>query len=100
KEEARVRAEATRLAGAPGDIPQRVVFLHEIYVDSRGNHAFPEVALHGALWAHDFFRSTQLLRDVGGLLLGFLNHPSLVETLDAFALAINTTHRQVFVDTY
>lgn len=100
KEEARLRDEATRLAGAPADIPQRVVFLHEIYVDSKGNHAFPEVALHGALWAHDFFRSTRLLRDFGGLLLGFLNQRSLVETVDAFALAIKTTNRQVFIDTY
>ena len=43
-----IRADATRLAGGPGDMPQRVALLHAIFADSRGNHAFPEVALHGA----------------------------------------------------
>ena len=42
----KIRAEGVRLAGGPGDIPQRVALLHSIYVDSGGNHTFPEVALH------------------------------------------------------
>src|SRR5437868_14916304 len=51
-----IRAEAQRLAGGPGDMPQRVALLHSIFVDSKGNHAFPEVALHGALWAYGFYQ--------------------------------------------
>ena len=50
-----IRTRAERLAGGPGDIPQRVALLHGIFVDSGGNHAFPEVALHGALWAYGFY---------------------------------------------
>src|SRR5438445_596921 len=55
---ARIRSEAVRLAGAPGDIPQRVAALHRLYLDSGGNHVFPQVALHGAPWAYGFFSST------------------------------------------
>ncbi len=50
-----IKAEAARLAGGPGDMPQRVALLHSIFVDSGCNHAFPEVALHGALWAYGFY---------------------------------------------
>jgi hypothetical protein len=50
-----IKAEAARLGGGPGDMPQRVAILHSIFADSGGNHAFPEVALHGALWAYGFY---------------------------------------------
>ncbi len=43
------------MAGGPSDMPQRVAILHSIFVDSGGSHAFPEVALHGALWAYGFY---------------------------------------------
>lgn len=52
---AAIRARAERLAGGPGDMPQRVAHLHSVFVDSGANHAFPEVALHGALWAYGFY---------------------------------------------
>src|SRR5690349_15826858 len=58
-----IRAEATRFAGAPGDIARRVMVHHSIYRDSAGNHAFPLVALHGALWAAGFFETTGKLGD-------------------------------------
>src|ERR1700704_3927885 len=50
-----IRREAARLAGGPGDIPPRVALHHSIFLDSGGNHCFPEVALHGALWAYGFY---------------------------------------------
>jgi hypothetical protein len=50
-----LKAQARRLAGGPGDMPQRVALLHSIFEDSGANHAFPEVALHGALWAYGFY---------------------------------------------
>ena len=56
-----IRAEAVRLAGGPGDMPQRVALLHSIFADSAGNHAFPEVALHGALWAYAFYERRGVL---------------------------------------
>ena len=57
----RIRAEATLLAGELTDIPKRVVELYSIYHDSYGNHTFPQVALHGALWAYGFFETTGTL---------------------------------------
>jgi hypothetical protein len=50
-----LKAQATHLGGGPGDMPQRVALLHSIFEDSGRNHAFPEVALHGALWAYGFY---------------------------------------------
>ena len=61
-----IRQEAVRLAGGPGDMPQRVALLHSIFEDSGGNHAFPEVALHGALWAYAFYeRRGAVSREIG-----------------------------------
>ena len=34
-----IKAAAVRLAGGPGDMPQRVALLHAIFADSCGNHA-------------------------------------------------------------
>ena len=55
---ARIHAEATRIAGQPMDMPRRAMFLDRIYRDSNGNHGFPLVALHGALWGYQFFKVT------------------------------------------
>ena len=54
----RIQREAWRLAGEPADMPRRVASHHGIFLDSKRNHAFPEVALHGALWAYGFYEST------------------------------------------
>lgn len=101
QEEAKIRAEATQLAGEPRDIAQRVVFLHEIYVDSKGNHAFPEIALHGALWGHDTLSVARGLENAGELVRGMFGiMDKLLAAADQYALAIETTNRQVFIDTY
>lgn len=102
-EAARIRAEATRLAGEPSDIRQRVIFLHEIYVDSKENHAFPEIAAHGALWGHDVLSAARLTETLGAPLLQLaelIGFESVQRTLDDFALAIEVINRQVFIDTY
>jgi hypothetical protein len=36
-------------------MPQRVTLLNSVFLDSKRNHAFPQVALHGALWAYRFY---------------------------------------------
>lgn len=100
KAEAEIRAEAMQLAGEPGDIPQRAVFLHEIYVDSKGNHAFPEIALHGALWGHDTLKTARSVEAVGELARDLFDIGDLLTAADQYALAIETTNRQVFIDTY
>lgn len=59
-----IRAQAREVAGAPGDIVPRVLAHHGLYRDSLGNHAFPMVALHGALWGYDFFEVTGKLGEI------------------------------------
>lgn len=97
-----IRAEAVRLAGGPGDIPQRVALLHSIYVDSGGNHAFPEVALHGALWAYGFYERR-------GTVNRLINQRYFYDSeerarraymLFAFSQGFKEANRSVFLDTY
>ncbi len=97
-----IRAEATRLAGGSGDIPQRVALLHSIFVDSGGNHTFPEVALHGALWAYGFYERR-------GTVNRLINQRYFYDReerarrsymLFTFSQGFKDANRSVFVDTY
>lgn len=97
-----IRAEATRVAGAPLDMPQRAMFLYEIYQDSGGNYAFPLVALHGALWGYKFFEVTGPIGDEIALRY-FYSSTEMQEKkqlLHAFSLSFQETNRSVFIDTY
>jgi len=97
-----LRREATRLAGEPKDIPQRAAMLHEIYLDSRGNHGFAEIATHGALWGFNFFETTGTL----GRLISYRYFYNKKEMkyrhglLQTFADGFKTANRSVFIDTY
>ena len=92
-------AEAEQLAGAPEDVAQRVVFLHEIYADSSGNFEFPEVAIHGALWADRFFRSSDWVVSLADE--AKISELTLVdERLEHLRTELLTINRQVFIDTY
>jgi hypothetical protein len=97
-----IRGEATRFAGAPGDIAQRVMFHHSVYLDAKGNHAFPLVALHGALWAAGFFETTgrlgQALR--ARYFYSSRERESRMRMLGGFAEGFKKVNRQVFIDTY
>jgi hypothetical protein len=97
-----LRSQAANLAGAPGDIPQRVLVLREIFLDSNGNHAFPLVASHGALWAYGYFER-------GGRLANIIQYRYFYDEvererrlrmLDEFTESFKKTNRQVFMDTY
>jgi hypothetical protein len=97
----RLRAEATQLAGDLGDIPRRVALLHGMYLDSGGNHTFPQIAAHGALWAHGFF-------EVGGSLGRFIarryfytarERALRLAILQEFAEDFRRVNRQVCIDT-
>jgi hypothetical protein len=97
-----IRAEATRLAGGPGDMPQRVAVLHSIFVDSGGNHAFPEVALHGALWAFGFYER----RGTVSRMISYRYFYDREERarrsymLFEFSQGFKEANRSVFIDTY
>jgi hypothetical protein len=99
---AHLRAEATRLAGAPGDIARRVMLHHRVYRDSGGNHTFPLVALHGALWAAGFFETTGRLGDALRVRYCYSARERTLRMamLAGFADGFKTVNRQVFIDTY
>ena len=97
-----IKAEAARLAGGPGDMPQRVALLHSIFEDSGRNHAFPEVALHGALWAYGFYER----RGAVSRMITYRYFYDREERarraymLFGFAQGFKEANRSVFVDTY
>lgn len=97
-----LRREATVLAGEPADIPQRAAMLHEIYLDSGGNHGFAEIATHGALWGFRFFETTGTLGNLISYRY-FYNSKEMKyrhSLLQTFADGFKTANRSVFIDTY
>jgi hypothetical protein len=97
-----IRAEAVRLAGGPGDMPQRVALMHSIFVDSGGNHVFPEVALHGALWAYGFYerRGTVSRMISSRYFYDRDERARRAYMLFEFSQGFKEANRSVFVDTY
>jgi hypothetical protein len=97
-----IRATAVQLAGEPGDIAQRVMVHHQIYRDSNGNHAFPLVALHGALWAAGFFETTGRLGDAlrARYFYSRRERELRMAMLGGFAQGFKAVNRSVFVDTF
>jgi hypothetical protein len=99
---ARLHAQATRLAGQWNDLSQRAAVYHHVFRDSGGNHAFPLIAAHGALWARGYFRFGMRLGRVLSLQYGFDQQRRLRQmlSLEAFANAFREINRRVCVDTY
>ena len=97
-----IRAEAARLAGAPSDIIQRILVHHDVYRDSSGNHAFPLIALHGALWAARFFETTGYIGDA--LRVRYFHNSRergiRMAILNGFAQGFKAVNREVFIDTF
>jgi len=83
-------------------MPQRVALLHSIFEDSGGNHAFPEVALHGALWAYAFYER----RGAVSRMITYRYFYDRDERarraymLFAFSQGFKEANRSVFIDTY
>ena len=97
-----IRAEAVRLAGGPGDMPPRVALMHSIFVDSGGNHVFPEVALHGALWAYGFYerRGTVSRMISSRYFYDREERARRAYMLFEFSQGFKEANRSVFIDTY
>ncbi len=97
-----VHQEAAQLAGGLTDLTQRATVYHHVFQHSGGNHAFPLIAAHGALWARGYFPRCLQLGQI--LSYQFAFSPSLrsahLESLDRFADAIRDINRRVCVDTY
>lgn len=97
-----LKAEATHLAGELTDLSRRAAVYRHLFLASGGNHAFPLIAAHGALWAGGYFR-----RGLGlGSLLSWQYgmQPELRQTqlrkLYAFADVFRDINRRVCIDTY
>jgi len=99
---AAIRAEATRLAGGLQDLSQRATTYHHLYRDSGGNHIFPLIAAHGALWARGYFRFGMWLGRAAALQYAFQRERRVqqVQALAAFADAFRDINRRVCVDVY
>lgn len=97
-----LRNEATILAGKPSDIPQRAAMLHQIFLDSGGNHGFAEIAAHGALWGFNFFETTGTLGKLISYRYFYNNNEMKYRhgLLQTFADGFKTANRSVFIDTY
>lgn len=98
----RIKAEATRWAGDRLDIPRRVVLLYNLYLDSGRNHAFSQIAAHGALWA---FRYFEVGGSIGRLIARrYFYNPRerafRLGLLEHFAEGFRRVNRLVCIDTW
>ena len=97
-----LKEEGEVLAGNLMDIRHRVAILTHIYIDSGMNHAFSQIAAHGALWGLGYFESGGSL----GRLVAYRYFYSAREKafrlgiLREFAEAFRRVNRQVCIDTY
>lgn len=99
---ASIENEATRLAGGLSDLAQRATVYHHVFHHSGGNHVFPLIAAHGALWARGYFQF--------GMKLGWLlslphavrpaRRAAMLRSLTRFADAFREVNRRVCVDTF
>jgi hypothetical protein len=98
----RIKVEATQLAGDLFDIPRRAVLLYNLYLDSGRNHAFSQMAAHGALWA---FRYFEVGGSVGRLIARrYFYNPTerafRLGLLEQFAEGFRRVNRLVCIDTW
>lgn len=98
----RLKREATALAGGLTNLSQRATVYRQIFLESRGNHAFPLIAAHGALWAGGYFRFGMKLG--AALSWQYAFQPEFrsiqLKKLDEFADVFRDINRRVCIDTY
>jgi len=96
------RHEGEILAGSLTQLTQRASVYRHIYRASGGNHIFPLIAAHGALWARGYFTwALALGRKLSwqyALQPGF--RARQLAALDRFADAFRDVNRRVCADTY
>ena len=90
------------MAGRTGDLVQRASVYHHLYAHSGGNHCFPLLAAHGALWASGYFRSGMRFgRAVAAARAVIGADPAeLMRRLTGFAEAFRDINRRVCVETF
>ncbi len=98
----RIRATAIRRAGTPDDLVLRATTYIDLYRHSGGNHGFPLLAAHGALWGARHFRRGRIVGRALAYLTGLepAERARQLARIDAFALALKEINRRVCVETY
>lgn len=94
--------DGRQLAGGLTDLSQRATVYHHVFRESGGNHVFPLIAAHGALWARGWFSFGLKLGRVLSwqyALNSEARHRQLAE-LEAFANVFRDINRRVCVDVY
>ena len=81
---------------------QRASVYHHLYAHSGGNHSFPLLAAHGALWASGYFRAGMRFGSLVATGRGILgdNSEALMRNLTEFAEAFRDINRRVCVETF
>ncbi|NQV23871.1 MAG: hypothetical protein HQ518_05830 [Rhodopirellula sp.] len=96
------QSEGLRLAGGLNDLSQRAAVYHHVFRESGGNHIFPLIAAHGALWARGWFGFGAKLGRVLSWQYAFNTRTRLekLAQLADFANAFRDINRRVCVDVY
>ena len=96
-----LRGEAKLLAGGNQDLAQRAAVYHHLYQHSGGNHVFPLIAAHGALWAKGYFAfGLRIGRLASWQYMNTSVRRKKQEMLAAFADAFRNVNRLVCIETY
>ena len=98
----RFRADAIAMAGRTGDLAQRAAMYHHLYENSGGNHGFPLLAAHGALWASSYFRQGLRAASLISALQKPLDHcgrETLLADVNSFAESFRDINRSVCIET-
>ncbi len=99
---ARIRVQATALAGGTDDLERRANLYRQIYRHSAGLHGFPLLAAHGSLWARGYFRMARQAASVLSLAHAFAQHERqrLMAEVDTLIEALRDINRRVFLEIY
>lgn len=94
------RRAALRLAGGPEDFARRASVYHHLFRHSGGNHVFPLLAAHGAIWGRGHIARGMLMAQA--LLLLDFHRPARRRArrlaLTAFADAFRDIHRRICIE--
>ncbi|MFT5325261.1 MAG: hypothetical protein ACI8P0_003129 [Planctomycetaceae bacterium] len=98
----KLQADGLRLAGGLTDLSQRATVYHHVFKESGGNHIFPLIAAHGALWARSWFGFGMKLGKVLSWQFAFNaeTRRSKLAKLEEFANVFRDINRRVCVDVY
>jgi len=97
-----IQADGLRLARGLNDLSQRATVYHHVFKESGGNHIFPLIAAHGALWARSWFSFGMKLGKVLSWQYAFNSETrrDKLAKLEEFANVFRDVNRRVCVDVY